>query len=154
MSERPSIAPVVKKVLVPGAGEEAFALFTERLGQWWPRDTHSVGGPDCTEVHLEGRVGGRVYEVTADGAEHEWGRITAWDPGRRLTMTWHPGLTSEQATTVDLTFRPTPSGTEVRLVHDGWGGRGESGAEVRDRYDHGWDVVLGHVPTGRVTSWR
>lgn len=146
MSESTSIPPVLKKVLVPGSAREAFDLFTGRIDEWWPKDAFSVGGEECAQVRLEGRLGGRVYEVTTDGTEHEWGRVTSWEPGRRLAMTWYPGSTSERATAVEVTFWETSSATEVRLLHDGFVAYGEGAKDARDRYDSGWDVVLARLP--------
>ena len=38
--------------------DEAFALFTERIGSWWPRTRHSVYGAEAVGVTMEPRVGG------------------------------------------------------------------------------------------------
>ncbi len=38
----------------------------------WPRD-HTVTG-EAELIVLRGGVGGRIYERTADGAEHDWAR--------------------------------------------------------------------------------
>lgn len=34
-----------------------------------------TGGPDL-EIVMQGRVGGRIYERTAEGVEHDWGEVT------------------------------------------------------------------------------
>ncbi len=68
-----------KTVLVDFAPAEAFELFTARIASWWPVGTHSYGGDDVTDVVLEPRVGGRLYEVT-DAGEQDWGRVLEWDP--------------------------------------------------------------------------
>jgi hypothetical protein len=126
-----------------------FELFTTRIDEWWPHATHSVAGDDARSVHMGSAVGERVYEVTKDGEEHEWGRIIGWEPAARLALTWHPGLATEQATHVEVTFRQTADGTEVTLVHDGWEARGDSAISMRESYDGGWDFVLGQVPGSR-----
>ena len=74
-----------KTVLVDFTPEEAFELFTARIASWWPVRTHSYGGENVTDVVLEPRVGGRLYEVTADG-EQDWGGYSAWD--RRTGCCW------------------------------------------------------------------
>ena len=68
-----------KTVLVDFTPAEAFDLFTARIASWWPVRTHSYGGENVKDVVLEPRVGGRLYEVTADG-EQDWGRCSAWEP--------------------------------------------------------------------------
>ena len=48
----------------------AFDVWTARIASWWPAD-HSVSGEHGLLVVLEGRPGGRIYERTAAGHEHE-----------------------------------------------------------------------------------
>ncbi len=146
MSETERIEPLVKKVVVPGPTGVVFELFTSRIDDWWPRVTHSVGGEEAASVHMDSEVGGRVFEVTRDGVEHEWGRILAWEPAARVAFSWYPGLGAEQATHVEVSFRSTAEGTEVTLVHDGWEARGADSNRMRDGYDTGWDFVLGQIP--------
>jgi uncharacterized protein YndB with AHSA1/START domain len=146
MSERVGIDPLVKQVTVPGTAEAVFELFTSRIDEWWPRVSHSVAGEDAVSVRMGSGAGARIFEVTGDGTEHEWGRITDWVPGERVAFSWRPGLATEQATHVEITFRSTAEGIEVTLVHDGWEARGEGAREMRDNYDTGWDLVLGRIP--------
>ena len=72
--------------------DEAFRLFTELMGSWWPMATHSVYEAEAVDVILEPRVGGRLYESTADGRTSNWGTVTVWQPVERVAMTWPSGL--------------------------------------------------------------
>lgn len=148
MSQKDSgrFEPVVKIITVPGEPGKVFELFTARIGEWWPFDTHSIGGEDAVDARIDPKVGGRVYEVTSQGEEHDWGRVVEWAEAERLAFDWHPGLPDSEATHVEITFRQTAEGTEVTLVHDGWGARGEEAARLRGEYDTGWDHVLAQIP--------
>jgi hypothetical protein len=63
------IAPVVRRVDVPCSPEDAFRIFTEQLGSWWPAATHSVGGDKVGSVAMECRLEGRVFETLTDGTQ-------------------------------------------------------------------------------------
>ena len=140
------IEPVRKTIVVPGTPAEVFGWFTDRIDEWWPKVTHSVSGDDTSTVIVEGHEAGRVYERSADGEEHEWGMISVWEPGSRIEMTWHPGLSAEHSTHLAIGFEPSGASTIVTLVHDGWEARGVNGPETRDNYERGWDKVLAHIP--------
>lgn len=140
------IEPVRKDIRVRGTAKEVFELFTSRMDEWWPTVTHSVSGEETATVVVESGVGGRIYEVTKAGEEHEWGRFTTWEEGERLEMTWHPGLSAEQSTHLAIRFEAEPGATRVILIHDGWEARGVNGPATRDNYDAGWDHVLGRIP--------
>lgn len=134
--------PVEKIVVVPAPPEKAFRRFTEEVDTWWPRRSHSVFQEGCAEVRMEGRLEGRLYEISDDGEESTWGRVTAWDPPRTVAFTWHPGRDEETAQSVEVTFRPVERGTRVRIEHVGWEKLGEAAEETRNGYDRGWEVVL------------
>jgi uncharacterized protein YndB with AHSA1/START domain len=123
-----------KTVLVDFAPAEAFELFTTRIASWWPVGTHSYGGDEVTDVVLEPRTGGRLYEVTVAG-EQEWGSVLAWEPPDRLLLDWQIG--DARGTEVEVRFSPEGPGTRVELEH-----RGFSADDPRDRYESGWDIVL------------
>ncbi|HEX6655364.1 MAG TPA: SRPBCC family protein [Candidatus Limnocylindria bacterium] len=124
--------------------DEAFRLFTERIGAWWPLSTHSVYEKEASGVTLEPRVGGRMYESASDGRISDWGTVTAWDPFDRVSVTWHPGDDEARATLVDVSFSDAPDGgTLVDLLHTGWEVHGETAREAADAYRSGWPRVLG-----------
>jgi hypothetical protein len=135
------LTPLIKRVHVPCSAEQAFELFTERMSDWWPLQTHSVGEGRAVAVHLDGRVGGELVEHLADGRTDVWGTITEWRPPTRFAITWHPGRVREQATYVDVTFAQEGSTTLVTLTHSGWSNRDDPDA-TRRSYDSGWDLVL------------
>lgn len=136
------IPPVRKSVLVPWPVDRAFRRFTSGIAEWWPLHTHSVGEAKADTVTFEERLGGRLYETLEDGTVAEWGRVTAWEPPRRVAFSWYPGRTVETRQEVEVTFRREGMGARVELVHTGWERIAEMPRDMRDRYDSGWDIVL------------
>ena len=145
-----TIAPIVKDVTVPATPEAAFHRFTTEIGTWWPM-SHSVGKENASGLTMEAGVGGRLYETGIDGTETEWGRVTVWEPNRRVAFPWHPGHESDMARLVEVGFEDTGDGTRVTLTHSGWEVLGERGQSVRDEYDGGWEQVLADY-VGSLTS--
>ncbi len=137
------LEPVIKTRTVPLPLDAAFDLFTQRIREWWPVRTHSIGREDVVDVRFEGQVGGRVTEVMGDGTEHSWADVLAWDPPHRFVLSWHPAVAPAAASRLEVRFVPVPAGTEVLLRHDGWEEFGEQGSEHRGSYDQGWELVLG-----------
>jgi hypothetical protein len=136
------IEPLRISVDVACPVEHAFAIWTTRIDAWWP-DEHKATSEQGTEVVLEPRLGGRLYERTASGIEHEWGEVTAWEPPTRLGYLWHIRRDRSDATDVDIRFVPlAPDRTRVDVVHSGWDRLGAGGQDWRDRNTAGWDGVL------------
>ena len=136
------LAPVVKTVEVNCSPKEAFRVFTEHLGSWWPTRTHSGGGDKVSSVTMECRLGGRVFETLEDGTEFDWALITDWEPPRRFAMDWSPSATPTANTHVEVRFEPAPTGSRVELTHTGWERLGDDALSHRNSYDEGWDPVL------------
>ncbi|MEM1433514.1 MAG: SRPBCC family protein [Pseudomonadota bacterium] len=137
-------APVTKTLHLKVSPSQAFGRFAERFGEWWPRHAgHSVFGPTSTGCLMEAGVGGRILEQGEGGAVAEWGRVTAWEPPRRLQFSWYPGRDAATAQRVEVTFTADAEGTLIELAHHDWHLLGEQAEAVRDGYDSGWDTVLG-----------
>lgn len=126
--------------------EHAFATWTGRIDTWWPRD-HTVGGDDVEEVVLQPRLGGRIFERTRGGDEHDWGQVTLWEPPVRFGYRWHLGQRPDDATDVEIHFEPTDSGTRVEISHRGWERLGDRGETLRGRNRAGWETLLPHYLT-------
>jgi len=137
------IAPVVRNVDVPCSPEEAFRIFTEQVGSWWPAVTHSGGGDKVVSVTMDCRLGGRVFETLTDGTQMDWAIITSWEPPHRLTMDWNPSVEPRPYTQVEVIFESTSGGTRVELIHTGWEHLGADAESVRNSYNEGWVPVLG-----------
>ena len=105
---------VTSEVEVPTDPGTAFSAFTEELDLWWvrgPINHHAAGR--MRELRCEPGVGGRLLEVYDDAAGDalELARITAWEPGRRLT--WQSSVDDVET---EVTFEPSGSATTVRVT--------------------------------------
>ena len=126
------------------SAEHAFEVWTSRIDTWWPAD-HTVSGSADADVVLQGEVGGRIYERTSDGVEHEWGEITAWEPPSLLGYVWHIGRERSSATEVQIRFIPQgPTSTRIEIEHAGWDRFGSEASEMRERNQIGWRTVVPH----------
>lgn len=68
---------------------EAFRVFTAEAGSWYVVDRHTVVDHRRTvDIRFEPRIGGRFVDVydAATGDGREMGRITVWEPPRRLAF--------------------------------------------------------------------
>jgi uncharacterized protein YndB with AHSA1/START domain len=129
-----------KSVTVPLPVEKAFSLFTSGIDTWWPYESHSIGG-DKTESAIFDVEAKRLYERDADGTEHDWADIVAWEPPNRFLLNWrvNPGRPGAE---VEVRFSADGDATRVELEHRGWE---KGGAEDRANYDRGWEFVLGKL---------
>ncbi len=103
---------------------DAFEVFTLEIDQWWRRGpAYRVGGKNPGTLHLEPRLGGRVFEqYGANGsALHEIGAITAWEPPAHFAFTWRGiNFAPTEQTTVEVWFAASGEGTRVTLEHRGF----------------------------------
>ena len=107
MSERSATAEV--EVAVEPA--TAFAVFTDEIDAWWIRGAiNFFDAARAVEMRIEPGVDGRVLEVY-EGDALELGRITAWEPGSRLSY-----RSSVDDSEVDVRFEAVEGGTRVRVT--------------------------------------
>jgi uncharacterized protein YndB with AHSA1/START domain len=117
---------VTVTVRVSVSPEIAFEVFTTEIDLWWRHGVrYRVAGKRPGMLALECKLGGRVfeqYEGAQGPAVHEIGRITTWEPPRRLAFEWRgANFAAGEVTFVEVRFTPTPSGgTEVALEHRGF----------------------------------
>jgi uncharacterized protein YndB with AHSA1/START domain len=136
------IDPIRLEFDVNCSAVHAFTIWTARTSTWWPAD-HTVSAEPGVTVVFEPHVGGRIFERTKAGVEHDWGRIVGWDPPRRLVYRWHLGFDASDETEVDISFEPqTGDRTLVQIEHRGWELLGASGASRREGNIAGWGGVL------------
>jgi uncharacterized protein YndB with AHSA1/START domain len=143
-------ATVHKQIVVEAAVGRAFTVFTERFGDFKPREHNLLAAP-ITETVFEAHVGGHIIDRAADGSECRWARVLVYEPPERVVFSWDisprweldpdPDHSSE----VEVRFIAAgPGRTRVELEHrhierhgPGWEGmsRGVGGGQ-------GWPLYL------------
>jgi len=136
MTEQATEVTVTKSVVVEAPVEEAFRIFTEDIGSWWPREHHILQA-QLADMVFEPRVGGYVYDRGVDGSECRWARVLAYEPPHRVVFSWDIAL--------DWQIEKDPERTseiEVRFIAEG-GGRTRIELEHRklDRHGPGWEAM-------------
>lgn len=116
--------PLELEFSVGCSAERAFELWATGTSLWWPSG-QSVSGAAGLTVTFEPRPGGRIYERTPDGAEHDWGEVLVWS---RPTDWPTSGTSGSTAATppVEITFTDENGVTTVNIVHRGWERLGRS----------------------------
>jgi uncharacterized protein YndB with AHSA1/START domain len=140
------VTQVRHQVVVNAPLDKAFRVFTERFGDFKPREHNLLASP-IAETVFEPRVGGHIYDRAEDGSECRWARILAYDPPHRVVLSWDIGPQWQVETDPDLT-----SEVEVRFVPEG-----ETRTRVElehrhiDRHGPGWQSVADGV--GHDQGW-
>ena len=147
MSTQISPAPVHKTIFVNAPQAHAFQVFTSGIGSWWPK-THSISEGEFDRAVIEPREGGRWYELGANGAECDVGKVLAWEPPARVLLAWQldPDWTFDPQliTEVEVTFTPEGGGTRVDLEHRNLERMGNRAEEMREKIGSpgGWSRLL------------
>jgi uncharacterized protein YndB with AHSA1/START domain len=144
-------APVVRRQIVVDAPiERAFAVFTERFGDFKPPEHNLLQAPIAQTV-FEPRVGGHIYDRAIDGTECRWSRILAYEPPDRVVFSWDIGPTWQVETDTDLTSEvevrfvaETPHRTRLELEHRHIERHGPGWPSVSEGIDSdgGWPLYL------------
>jgi len=140
---------VRRQIVVQAPLERAFAVFTERFGDFKPPE-HNLLGVAIAETVFEPKVGGHIYDRGV-GSECRWARVLAYEPPDRVVFSWDispqwqietdPDHTSE----VEVRFvAETPQRTRVELEHRHLDRHGPGWQAVRDGvgHDEGWPLYL------------
>jgi uncharacterized protein YndB with AHSA1/START domain len=141
---------VRREIVVEAPVERAFAVFTERFGDFKPREHNLLAAP-IVETVFEPRVGGSIRDRAADGSECHWARILAFDPPHRVVFSWDISpnwqLEADPANCSEVEVRfvaETPERTRVELEHRNIDRHGPGWPGVADgvRGDAGWPLYL------------
>jgi uncharacterized protein YndB with AHSA1/START domain len=135
------------EVRVDASQERAFAVFTDGIDTWWPRE-HTIGEAELKEMVLEPKVGGRAYGIGVDGSESDWGRVLEFDRPNRIvvswdiTLQWKHELDHAKASEFEVRFIPEgPDRTRVELEH-----------RHLERHGDGWEAMRDAV--GSPNGWQ
>ena len=124
MSARPGDVAKVS-VFVRVTPEDAFDVFTREIDAWWrqgPR--YRIAGKRRGTLFIEGGLGGRLFEtfeLPTGPKTIEIGKVTVWDPPRRLELEWrNANFAPNEKTFVEITFESVRDGTQVTVRPYGW----------------------------------
>ncbi|MGH9030434.1 MAG: SRPBCC family protein [Acidimicrobiales bacterium] len=143
-------ATVQRQIVVEAPLEAAFAVFTERFGDFKPPE-HNMLAVAIAETVFEPRVGGHIYDRGVDGSECRWARVLVYEPPHRVVFSW--GISpqwqieteSDNTSEVEVRFvAESPSRTRVELEHRNIDRHGPGWEAVRDGIadDAGWPLYL------------
>jgi uncharacterized protein YndB with AHSA1/START domain len=145
MTQAPA-AVVTRQIVVAAPIEKAFAVFTERFGDFKPKEHNLLAAP-ITETVFEPRAGGSIYDRADDGSECHWATVLVYEPPQRVVFTWNIGPTwqvvndPEAVSEVEVRFTAEAADrTRVELEH-----------RNLDRHGPGWEAVSGGV--GADAGW-
>jgi uncharacterized protein YndB with AHSA1/START domain len=142
---------VRQSIVVDAPIERAFQVFTDRFGDFKPRDHNLLGGVEIAETVFEPRVGGHLYDRGTDGSECRFARVLAYEPPHRVVMSWDISPTWQletdpaKASEWEVRFvAETPERTRVELEHRHLDRHGEGWQNVRDGVagPEGWPLYL------------
>ena len=141
---------VHRQIIVQAPIERAFAVFTDRFGDFKPREHNLLGAP-IAETVFEPRVGGHIYDRGADGSQCRWARILAYEPPDRVVFSWDISPRWQIETEPDNTsevevrfFAEAPGRTRVELEHRNIDRHGPGWQALADGVggDAGWPLYL------------
>ena len=150
MTTQATDTAVRTEVVVEAPIERAFSVFTEGIGSWWRPDHHILEG-ELAEMVFEARVGGHVFDRGADGSECRWARVLAYEPPKRVVISWDINtqwqLETDHERTSEVEVRFVPEGadrTRVTLEHRNLDRHGEGWEGMRDAVGspEGWSEGL------------
>jgi uncharacterized protein YndB with AHSA1/START domain len=113
---------VLVSLRVAATPEHAFEVFTREIHLWWRHnDLFRFTPRSPGRLAFEPREGGSFTETLTDGKVFEIGRITTWEPGRRLAFTWRQASFRDgEITQVEIRFEPVGHETRITVEHLGW----------------------------------
>ena len=140
-----SVKPIQQRVRVKVGPAKAFALFTQKMGLWWPHKK-TIGPAPRADIVIEPAIGGRWYERAEDGTETPWGHVLSYNPPRRIILAWQissewkfdPNLVTE----VEINFTAHGSETDVFLEHRNLERLGSDQTNMLSLMDQGWGAIM------------
>jgi uncharacterized protein YndB with AHSA1/START domain len=141
---------VRREIVVHAPIARAFAVFTDRFGDFKPAE-HNLLGVDIVETVFEPRVGGHIVDRGVDGSECRWARVLSFEPPDRVVFSWDIGpqwqieTEPERTSEVEVRFvAETPQRTRLELEHRHIDRHGPGWQAVTDAIggDAGWPLYL------------
>lgn len=129
--------PIVHEYGLACSAEQAFAVYTRRIGEWWLPE-YSPNAETLETVTIEPDVGGRVLFSHRVEGDIVWGHVTDWQPPRRLVHTSVLAQPGDHPSQITVGFTPEGEGCRFSFAHGGWN---DANAAARDKFSE-WRLIL------------
>jgi len=132
--------------------DNAFEMFVDRLGDWWPRE-YTWAKDNLDEIGIDARVDGHCFERSKDGTVAIWGTVLTLGRPEHIVFTWQinadrtPEPNVALASRVDVRFvSPTPETSKIVLVHRDFPRHGPGWKKYRGNMasKSGWPKLIDH----------
>ncbi len=143
-----TVDPLTCSIRLELSVEDAFALFVDRFGQWWPSGFSWSGTDLLDRVTIASEVGGPLSEYSRTGLRWDFGMVKSISRPDNLTFSWQigpdrvPVADPARASEVHVQFFADDGSTTVTVRHDGWERHGEAGSQYRDDFSQAWPMIL------------
>ena len=127
---------VVLSYDLPAPARQAFYLYVDRIGQWWP-GAFTSDPATYERVVVEPRVDGRVL-AQYRGHEDEWGVVRRVEPGHLLEHTFSFAHASGVPSVVRVQMLDHDTGCRMTFRHGGWT---RDNSTDRHRFND-WPIIL------------
>ena len=150
MSIQAADTTVRTSIVVEAPIARAFKVFTEDFGKFKPAE-HNMLGVEIAETVFEPKVGGFLYDRGTNGSVCRWARVLAYDPPKRVLLSWNISpqwqIETDSKKTSEWEVRfiaETPQRTRVEIEHRHLERHGEGWQGVREGVagDQGWPLYL------------
>jgi len=149
-SIQPSAAPALnaiqieQEVRIEAPPSRVFEALTQDVAAWW--GAPYLYNQQATDIVLEPRVGGRMFEVWGQGKGKQedegalWAVVTAIERNKQLTLSGPMGMSGAVSGIITYSLEPAgKSATTLKLSHRAIG---EVTEEARQNYTFGWTDLL------------
>ena len=149
-SIQPSAAPALnaiqieQEVRIEAPPNRVFEALTQDVAAWW--GAPYLHNQQATDIVLEPRVGGRMFEVWGEGKGKQedegalWAVVTAIERNKQLTLSGPMGMSGAVSGSIAYVLEPAgKSATTLKLSHRAIG---EVTEEARQNYTFGWTDLL------------
>jgi uncharacterized protein YndB with AHSA1/START domain len=130
---------VIVSLRVDASPMRAFEAFTDEIGEWWQSSALFQLTPRGDgRLRFEPGEDGRLMTDLPTGRSFEIGRISVWQPGERLVLSWRQAsFRRDQSTELEVRFEAVGEETRITVEHRGWSSIPQDHAAR-----HGFELIL------------
>lgn len=118
--------------------EMVYTILTSNIRDWWGKPY--VMDTKATNIILEPKLGGILYETWDTNGGYKWGEVSALQKGELIEITGPLAMSKAIYGKVSFILTENNGKTKVHLSHKAYG---ELTEEDRERYTNGWKNLIG-----------